>query len=168
MTDAPAAFFAHRRRGLTLVELMASLMLLTLMATAGFSLLATTSQAQRYVAQNSDAVSQTELAFRRMVENIRSASQAAISTPNQLDLVSQPDTSKAGNPVYNIHYLLAGTELLEMDDRYGTNTLVENVTGFTPVQVQTAKPAVFQITLSVTTPEGDTITRQCTVTSRNF
>jgi prepilin-type N-terminal cleavage/methylation domain-containing protein len=161
--------FSHtRRRGLTLIELVASLVILTLLAAAGFSLLAATGQTQRYVLQNTGAVSQVELSFRRMLENVRSASQASIPIPTELDLVSQPDTSKAGNPVYNIKYCLIGTQLAEIDDRYGTNILADNVTAFVPSLVQSSKPSLFQITLTLTTPGGDTITRQCYVTARNF
>lgn len=161
-------YHARRRRGLTLIELMASLIILTLVATAGFSLLAATGQTQRYVVQNTSAVSQVELAFRRILENLRSASQGSIPIATELDLVSQPDTSKAGNPVYNIKYCLIGTQLAEIDDRYGTNILADNVTAFTPTVIQSTKPSLYQITLTLTTPEGDTITRQCNITARNF
>src|SRR3982751_479192 len=96
--------FAMKRRvagrGLTLVELMVTLMIMSLIATATTSLLVSSANTQRYVLNNTNAVSQTELSFRRIVENIRSASSAATVPPSEIDIVTQPDTTKAGNPVY--------------------------------------------------------------------
>jgi hypothetical protein len=147
---------------------MASLIILSLVATAGFSLVATSAQTRKYVVQNTDTLSQAEIAFRRIVENIRSASQAGIVAPSEIDLVTQPDTSQPGNPVYNVKYFLMGSQLIENDDRYGLNVLASNVTTFTPTIVQSTKPTMFQITLTLISPEGDTVTRQSSVTARNF
>jgi prepilin-type N-terminal cleavage/methylation domain-containing protein len=159
---------APRRRGLTLVELMVTLMIISLVATAATSLMTSSANAQRYVLANTNAVSQTELAFRRVIENIRSSSQAVCVSPTEVDLVTQPDTSKAGNPVYNISYVLVGGQLMESDDRYGTNVLVANVSGFNAAVVQNTKPTAFLIQLVVAPPNSEPITRTAYVTSRNF
>ena len=155
-------------RAFTLVELMVTLMIISLVATASTSMLVSSANIQRYVLNNTNAVSQTELAFRRIVENIRSSSQATWVPPAELDLVTQPNTAVAGNPVYNVKYSLAGNQLLEVDDRYGFNVLVGNVSTFTVTTVQATKPTMFQVTLTVTPVGSPPITRQSYVTARNF
>jgi len=156
------------RRAFTLVELMVTLMIISLVAAASTSMMVSSANVQRYVLNNTNAVSQTELAFRRIVENIRSSSQATCVPPSELDLVTQPNTTVAGNPVYNVKYMLAGSQLLEVDDRYGFNVLATNVTTFTITTVQATKPTMFQITLTATPAGSPPITRQTYVTARNF
>src|SRR4051794_10566826 len=93
-------------RAFTLVELMVTLMIISLVATASTSMLVSSANIQRYVLNNTNAAPQTGLAFRRIVKNIRSASQATWVPPAELDLVTQPNTAVAGNPVYNVKYSL--------------------------------------------------------------
>jgi prepilin-type N-terminal cleavage/methylation domain-containing protein len=155
-------------RGLTLVELMTALMIFSLVSTAAISLLLTATNTQRYVMSNTSAVSQAELAFRRIIENVRSSSQAACTLPTQLNLVTQPDTAIQGNPVYNIQYALVGSSLIESDDRYGANTLMSNVSAFNVSVAQNTKPTMFYISMTVSAPNSPPITRHAYVTSRNF
>jgi prepilin-type N-terminal cleavage/methylation domain-containing protein len=163
----------HRPRGFTLVELMTTLMIFALIATAATSMMASSANTQKYVLNNVNAVSSAELAFRRIVENIRSASQCTCPTAAEIDLVTQPDTSKTGNPVYNIQYTIVGSQLMEFDDRYGAavgvgNVLATNVTTFNVTVVQSTKPTMYQLTLTLSPPNSAPITRQAYITSRNF
>lgn len=163
------AFSSNRRsRAFTLVELMTTLMIFALIATAATSMMAASANTQKYVINNVNAVSATELTFRRIVENLRSASTCTCPTSSQITLVTQPDTSQAGNPVYNVSYSLVGTQLIEIDDRYATNILATNVTAFTVTVVQATKPTMYQIALTVSPPNSAPITRQAYITSRNF
>ena len=160
-------------RGFTLVELMTTLVIFALIATAATAMMASSANTQRYVANNVTANSQVELAFRRIVENIRSSSQCACPNPSEIDLVTQADASSF---VYNVKYTLVGTQLMEIDDRYGTNILCTNVTTFTPAQavstttpaLLSANPSIFQVTLRVSPPNSPSITRQATIVARNF
>jgi prepilin-type N-terminal cleavage/methylation domain-containing protein len=158
----------HRSRGLTLVELMATLMIFAVVSAAAMSMLMSSANTQRYVLKSVNSSSQVELAFRRIVENLRSASQATCLGTTELDLVTQADTSKTGNPVYNVSYALVGSQLIENDDRYGSNVLAANVTSFSITPVQTTKPTMFRVVLTITPDSGGPVTRQSYVTSRNF
>jgi prepilin-type N-terminal cleavage/methylation domain-containing protein len=161
------------RGAFTLVELMTTLVIFALIATAATSMMASSANTQRYVNNNVTANSQVELAFRRIVENIRSSSQCACPNATEIDLVTQPDSS---GTVYNISYTLVGTQLIESDDRYGTNVLCTNVSTFSPVHVVSttnpallsANPSIFQLTLEVSPPNTPPITRQATIVARNF
>ena len=160
-------------RGFTLVELMTTLVIFALIATAATSMMASSANTQRYVVNNVNANSAAELAFRRIIENIRSSSQCACPTATEIDLVTQPDSSST---VYNVTYSLVGTQLMESDDRYGTNVLCTNVSTFAPVHVVSTtnpallstNPSIFQITLQVSPPNSPPITRQSTIVARNF
>ena len=93
--------------------------------------------------------------------------------PSEIDLVTQADGSGF---VYNVKYTLVGTQLMEIDDRYGTNILCTNVTNFAPSQtisttnpaLLSANPSIFQVTLRVSPPNSPPITRQSTIVARNF
>ncbi|MGN6367833.1 MAG: PulJ/GspJ family protein [Phycisphaerae bacterium] len=162
-----------RRGAFTLVELMTTLVIFALIATAATSMMASSANTQRYVMNNVNANSQAELAFRRIVENIRSSSQCWVPNANEIDLWTQPDANKTPHSVI---YSLVGTQLMESDDRYGTNVLATNVTTFAPSQavsttnpsLLSSNPSIFQLTITISPPNSPPITRQSTIVARNF
>ena len=160
--------FSAARPAFTLVELMTSLVIFSIVASAAMYLIGASARTQVYVNNHTTAVAQAELAFRRIVENIRSASASTLVGSGEIDIVTQPDTSVSGNPVYNVKYYLLGSQLMESDDRYGTNVIAENVSAFTVTTLQATKPTMYQITLTTTPAQSEPITRQARVASRNF
>ncbi len=168
----------YRRGGMTMVELMVSLMILSIVSTAAVYLMTGSMNAYRYVRTSANTTSAVELAIRRIIHNVRTAS--ALTTPttgtatSTLTTVTQPDTSN-GNATYTVTYTLTGGNLTENDTRYGTNTLVSNVTAFTVTLVNTTTPKMVQISITATVidstlqrAQAAPVTRTFNVTFRNL
>lgn len=151
-----------RRRGATLVELLIALTVVAVLSTAVTMLIAAAGQTHQFVNNETDAMSQVENGYRRMIHNIRTSSVAPTAAANVLKLQSQPDSgsayagrmntaspsaliSSAGAVV--IYKKDASGNLVEVDDRFGTNILIPasaspsftaTVSGSGPTQVNIA------------------------------
>jgi prepilin-type N-terminal cleavage/methylation domain-containing protein len=155
------------RRGFTLVELMVSLSIFSLMSTAIASLMFYSYGVNRYTRSENELVQQVESAMRRIIDNTRSASTLGPNfTTTRLDEFTQADADYA-NLKYEIQYYVTNGELVESHDLYGTNVLVPGVTEFSIKTLQATPPMMLQVTISAT-DGGNTVTRTCNITSRNF
>jgi prepilin-type N-terminal cleavage/methylation domain-containing protein len=142
----------HRRGGFTLAELMASLIIVSLIATAATYLLAATCQTQQYVQNDATTDSQVDFARQRITENIRAATAVAI-TSSSITITSPPSPLISGG-TFTITYSLLGSSLTEIyvnntnSTTYTSSIIVTNVGQFS-VAALVANPKAFQVTLSV-------------------
>jgi type II secretory pathway pseudopilin PulG len=154
---------------MTLLELMLALIILAICALASERMLAASLQTDKYLQQNSAAVSQIEMATRRITHNVRtcqSLSSPTGTTPQtSLSLVTQPDSAN-GNQSYTVSYALNGTNLQETDTRYGTNTIATNISAFTVTLVSTTSPILVQV--SITMNVQPSISRTFRIYCRNL
>ena len=158
----------RRKSGMTLVELLIALTIMAIMFAAVSALIYGTMNTDRFLRTQSQALSEVELATRRIMYNLRSCS--AISTPTDasaagtITILTQPDPANS-NAVYTVTYTLSGTTLTENDTRYGTNILVHNASAFSVQRLSLVSPESIQVTITLaTTP---LITRTFKVQCRN-
>lgn len=155
-----------RRRGISLVELNLALVVMAVLSVAVTTLIAGAGRSQRYVNDTSDALWQAENACRRMSYNLMYAS--AMSAPtgttptNTLAITTQPDAGNGGAS-YQVTYALSGSNLIETDTRYGTQTLLSGVTSFVVQRQSVASPVNVQVTLT-----AGSVTRTFSVLCRNL
>jgi hypothetical protein len=125
--------------------------------------------ANRYVITTGDALWQVEDAVRRISHNLQTASSldapGNTTATNAFTVHTQADASN-GNATYQVVYALSGTNLTETDSRYGTNTLVHNVTSFSVTRQSMASPVSVQITITVGAQPP--VTRTFVVLCRNL
>ncbi len=158
------------RRGFTFVELMASLIIFALVATASTYLLATSAKTQSYVTGDATSESEVEFSIQRITENIRAATAVTVGT-SSLTIVSPPST-RISNNTFTIVYSLVGSNLIESytnnsnNSSYSSGTIAHNVSAFTPSTL-TANPKAFQIILTAGTP-STTVSRTFDVFGRNL
>ena len=157
---------------LTLVELVvAKALIVSAISIAAFTLLDGALNANRYIRTSTNTTSTVELAIRRILHNVRTAS--ALTTPttgtatSTLTTVTQPDASN-GNATYTVTYTLTSGNLTENDTRYGTNTLLSNVTAFTVTLVNTATPKMVTISITATVTDSQTQGSQAAPVTRTF
>lgn len=160
-----------RDRGFTLVELMVTLIIFAMMATAIGAMQYSTFQTQTYVTNNISSESELSLAMDRVVENLRSAAWAGIPASGQLDITTLADPNN-GNQPDTIGYEVNGNnQFTETNTAYGSEPeampLVNYVSAFTVTKTQT-NPSMFLVTITVTPPQNPPITWSCYVTCRNF
>ncbi len=158
------------RGGLTLIELMLSLVIVTVLSAAVMALLTAGSEGTRYVTSAGNTVSQVDQACRRMAFNLRMASTldspSGTTATNTFTVHTQQDAAN-GSATYQVIYAVDGNNnLTEADDRFGTNTLVQNVTSFSIARQTTTSPTEVQIT--VTAGTSPVVTRTFTVLCRNL
>src|SRR5438045_7226244 len=83
-------------RGVTLLELLVALAVVAVLSTAVAILLTGAGKIHQYVNNETDAMSQVENAYRRMMHNIRTSSMTPTAASNVLTVRSQPDSSYSG------------------------------------------------------------------------
>ena len=148
-------------RGFTLVEIMCTLMIFALVATAGTYLMGAMASGQEFFREGTDSQSEVEFAIGRMVENVRAAT--AVASPSSTAVSSSLSlTAIDGSSV--IYSRDANHNLTE---RIGTatSTLVHDVTSFSVAETSGNSKA-FTITISAGTQEP--ISRTITVFGRNL
>jgi len=155
-------------RGMTLVELLIALTIMAIMFSAVAALIYGTMNTDRFMRNQQMAISEVELATRRIMYNLRSCS--IITTPTDttaastISIITQPDPAN-GNLSYNVSYTFAGGNITETDDRYGANVIVHNATAFSVQRLSLTSPESIQVTLTVGTSPA--ITRTFKVQCRN-
>ncbi|HWB54250.1 MAG TPA: prepilin-type N-terminal cleavage/methylation domain-containing protein [Tepidisphaeraceae bacterium] len=151
----------NRRHGFTLVEIMCSLMIFAMVATAGTCLMGAMANGEEFFRDGTDAQSEVEFAIGRMVENVRAAT--AVSSPSSTSATSTLSlTSIAGQTVsYSRN---SSKELVEQVGST-SNVLVHDVTTFSVAETS-GNAKAFTITISAGTQEP--ITRTITVFGRNL
>jgi len=131
--------YRRARRGFTLVEMIMALLILAMICTAVGSLTNAAMNDDRYLRAHNTALAESEMAMRRIANNIREAQTGSIAIgTSTLSTLTQADTAD-GYPVgATIKYFLQASttvtgqkDLAETDPRYGTNVLAHNVTTFT-------------------------------------
>jgi hypothetical protein len=158
-----------RPRGVTLVELMLALTIVALVPGAVATMLAGAGKAHQYVNPKTEAMSQVENASRRILHNVRTAStlttpnDGTLHSPGTLTITTQPDTGYPSGAT--VTYSVSGGNLVENDQRYGTNTLLSHVTTFS---VQRTSTSPTQLSITITSGTVPAVTRTVMVTCRNL
>ena len=158
------------RRGFTFVELMVSLMIFSLVATAGTYLLATSAKTQSYVAGGATSESEVEFTIQRITENVRAAT--AVIPGNSSLTITSPPSSRISGDTFTIVYSVLGSNLIESYTDvtthavYSSGIIAHNVSTFTPTALP-ANPKAFQVIFSAGTP-STTVTRTFVVFGRNL
>jgi prepilin-type N-terminal cleavage/methylation domain-containing protein len=155
-------------RGFTLVELITALVIIAILSVAVGTLVLASGETTAFVKNSANTVTDVDNACRRMAFNLRMASSLdspTNSTPtNTFTIKTQLDSGAAHVVSYQVD---SSNNLTEIDgDRFGTTTLVKNVTAFTVTRVTTTAPSKFTITLTAGT--SPSVTRTFTVLSRNL
>jgi prepilin-type N-terminal cleavage/methylation domain-containing protein len=157
------------RRGVTLAELLLALTIVALISTAIATLLACAGRTHAYVNNETEAMSQVENAYRRILHNVRTASalsnpnDATLHVPGTLTVTTQPDTGYASGAT--VTYSVSGGNLVEVDQRYGTNILVSNVATFSVQRVGTSP---MQLSITITSSTVPAVSRTVIVNCRNL
>ena len=159
----------RRIRGVTLVELLTALAIVAVLSTAVAAMLAGAGNTHQYVNSETDAMSQVENAYRRILHNVRTAS--ALTSPsngtltNSLTVQTQNDPSY-GNVPATVTYSLSAGNLVETDSRYsGSAVLVSNVATFA---VQRTSTSPTQLSITITSSTVPPVSRTAVITCRNF
>ena len=168
----PSSFaFRHSSfpSAVTLVELLVALSVVAVLSTAVAILLVGAGNTNQYVNSETDAMSNVENAYRRILHNVRTAS--ALTTPsnatltNSLTLSTQNDPDHGNTPA-TVTYSLSNGNLVETDSRYAANaTLVPSVSAFSVQRINTTPT---QLNISITSGTAPPVTRTATITCRNF
>jgi prepilin-type N-terminal cleavage/methylation domain-containing protein len=161
----------ERGRAVTLVELLVALTVLAVISTAVTVLLTGAADAHQYVNTECDAMAQVENAYRRILHNVRAASDVLAPTDtavgSTLSVATQMDSTYSATVAPTVTYSVVGGNLVETDDRYGTNNvLVENVKTFSVKWNGTANPTT--ITVTITSSSTPAVTRTATISCRNL
>lgn len=162
--------FHKTLRALTLVELLLALVILGILSTVVVAMINGAARTSLYVTNGTDTVSEVEVAYRRILHNIRTCS--AITAPtnttatNSITLKTQPDAANS-NAIYTVTYSLSNGSLLETDSRYASaNTLVTGVTAFSVTRNTLTSPQT--VTISITAGVSPSISRSITIYCRNL
>lgn len=162
-----------KTRGITLVELLVALVIVSIISVATTTMLAGAAKTDRFVMNASLMQSQAEFATRRMIHNLRMASSITGLTTTDggtFTLVTQPDTAN-DQATYTVTYALVtlgnGTkQLQETDTRTGMTVLVSEVTTFTARYQNAGSPKLVVVTLTTGGPYA--VTRTFKVAPRNL
>ncbi len=154
--NSPLKIPASRRRGMTLVELMLALTILSILSVGATNLIIGGLQTDRVLLDSDRQVSEMEHSIRRQIHNIRTGTAVTIGA-NTISMTSQADPNNNGQ-TYTITYTYssaAGT-LSESSTQYGTNPPVNviayNVTAFSAAQISTPPQLIsVDITIAATT-----------------
>jgi type II secretory pathway component PulJ len=156
------------------MELLLAVSVVALLSVAVAGMLAGAARTSTYVTTTTDAMSQVETAYRRLVHNVRTASAitapAAGATDSTLTLQTQPDGANSNVP-WTVTLKVVNGNLVEDDGRYdgssGTpNVLVPNVKVFTVSRSAGSSPTT--ITVTITSNTAQAVTRTATIACRNF
>jgi prepilin-type N-terminal cleavage/methylation domain-containing protein len=152
--------FRKQRQGFTLAEIMCSLMIFAMVATAGTYMAGAMNTSEGFFRAGTTSQSEVEFAMGRMVENVRAAtavtSPASTTSVNTLTLsnISGSTVSYQVNSSGNLTETIGST----------TNTLVHGATF--SVKETTGNAKAFTITLSAGTEQ--VVSRSVTVFGRNL
>ena len=153
----------------TLVELLTATAVISIVSTAVATMLFGAMNTSRYVIGSGDSVWQIEDASRRISFILRMSSSLdapATTTPTHSFTIHTQADSSNGNTTYQDSYALSGTNLSETDSRYGTNTILQNVSSFTVTRLSTSSPTSVQI--DITAGSQKSLTRSFIVLCRNL
>jgi prepilin-type N-terminal cleavage/methylation domain-containing protein len=156
------------RTAVTLVELLVSLTIVAILSSAVAVMLAGASQTNSYVNNETDAMSAVENANRRILHNVRTAS--VITTPangiltQSIILKTQNDPANNNLPAKVTYAIDSYGNLVETDDRFGTNILVKNVRTF---DVQRINTTPTELNVTITSGTNPPVTRTIVITCRN-
>jgi prepilin-type N-terminal cleavage/methylation domain-containing protein len=159
------------RRAFTFVELMASLIIFALIATASTYLLGASAKTQSFVQGDATTESEVGFALQRITENVRAATAVTPGT-SSLTITSPPTTISGTTYNFTITYNLVGSNLWENytnnanGSSYSSGIIVHNVQAFTPISLPANNKAL-QITLKAGTP-STTIARTFVAFGRNL
>jgi len=145
------------RRGFTLTELMASLLIFAMVSTAATYLMGALSNTQQYAQNGATTDSEMAFACQRITENIRAANVVTIAA-SSITITSPPSPLISGG-TFTITYSLVGSNLYEIyfnnsnSQTYSSGVLVHNVSQFTVSQLAGNSKA-FQVILNAGTTLG--------------
>ncbi|MEI8194963.1 MAG: prepilin-type N-terminal cleavage/methylation domain-containing protein [Phycisphaerae bacterium] len=131
-------------RGMSLVELIVALLILSLISTAVCTLTFGAFNTDRFLRVRNTALAEIELAAARMTNNIREAQTGSIVVgTGTLTTMTQADTAHGFPNGVTVSYSLRAdpvntgmSQIIENDPRYGaTNVLANNVSTFTVATV---------------------------------
>jgi prepilin-type N-terminal cleavage/methylation domain-containing protein len=150
------------RRAFTLIELLLAITIMAIVSTAVVTLLFGASNTDHFLFACNTAQSETDLAMHRIVNNIRTAQSGSVGLGTNTFSTLSPTDAVDGYPSGSIvSYTLvadpsnAGQNILqENDQRYGTNTLVHNVTTF-GVSTVSGVTGLYQVDLVVGSPSNN-------------
>ena len=163
-----------RRRGVTLVELLVALAVVAVLSTAVAILLTGAGKIHQYVNNETDAISQVENAYRRMMHNIRTSSATPTAVSNVLTVRTQPDSSYSGTVASSgatvVYKKDTSGNVVEVDDRFNTNILIPASANPDFIVTATTLGAPTQVTITITAFPGSQyqVTRTAVITCRNF
>jgi type II secretory pathway pseudopilin PulG len=166
---------------MTFVELMLALIIVGLVMTAAYTLLAGTLNTDRYLSTANTTESEVELAIRRLTNNLRTAAPYASMVPaagtavntvsTTLTVQTQPDPNNSNQQYVVTYSVNASHQLIENDSRYGSgaaanNVLCNNVASFQVMVMNSSAPMVLQVTLTTSAPQP--VSRVFQIMCRNF
>jgi prepilin-type N-terminal cleavage/methylation domain-containing protein len=160
---------SSRPRGVTLVETMLAISIVGIVSTAVAVLLTGAGRTHQYVHNETEAMAQVENAYRRILHNLRTASALTtpsnntLASPGTITLTTQPDTGYASGAT--VTYSVSGGNLVETDQRYGTNTILTGVATFSVQRVGTSPT---RISITITSNTVPAVTRSGIIACRNL
>jgi len=151
------------------VELLVAISVVAVLSTAVTTLLLGAGNTNSYVNNETDAMSQVENAYRRIMHNVRTAS--SLTTPSNGTLTNSLTVKTQNDPGYGnlpatVTYSISGGNLVETDSRYSsTAILVTNVSTFS---VQRTNTSPTQLSITITSNTVPAVSRSAIITCRNF
>jgi prepilin-type N-terminal cleavage/methylation domain-containing protein len=141
------------RRGMTLVELLVSLTVMTVLAVGSTNLILAGLKTDRVMIDSNRQVSEMELSFRRLTHNIRTGEILSLNGTTGITLTSQSDPNNNGQNYTIVYsYDAVAQTLSESSTQYGTtppvNIIAYNVTAFSVSQVSSG-PVVINIDMTI-------------------
>ena len=162
---------SNSRRAFSLVEVILALTILSIVSVAVAVMLAGAGKAHQYVNTETDAMSQVETAYRRILHNLRTAqsmstpSDGTLHSPGTLTLTTQNDATDGYASGATVTYSVSSGNLIENDQRWGTNTILTGVSTFSVQRVATSPT---QVSITITSGTTPAVTRSAIITCRNF
>ena len=156
-------------RGVSLVELLLAITIVAVLSTAIAVLLAGAGKTHQYVNNETESMAQLENAYRRILHNVRTASalttpsDGTAHTPGTLTITTQPDTGYTSGAT--VTYSVLNGNLVETDQRYGTNIIIRGVSTFS---VQRTSTSPTQVTITITSSTIPAVTRTAVIACRNL
>lgn len=146
-------------RAFTLLELILAMVILVIISAAVCALTTGSMNVDRYMRSCTDGQSEVDFTMRRIANNVREAQSGSITfTATTLNTMTQSDPAHGYSTGATVAYSLLPDPsnlsqriLVENDQRYGTNTLVHNVTTFNVAQVA-GFSSLYQIDIVAGTP----------------
>jgi type II secretory pathway pseudopilin PulG len=154
---------SRNRGAFTLVELMLALLVTLILSVGVCTLTAGALRTDKNVRAIVLGQNEVDLAMRRIVNNIKEAQTGSIVVgTGTLSTLTQPDSADGYSSGATVSYALAAdasnagqNDLVETDQRYGSNVLVHNVTTFSVAAVS-GYTSLYQVDIvSGTTPVSE-------------